>query len=459
MATTFISRNPANDQVLAEYGQHTDEQVLAAVAEADSGFRTWRNTSVAERSKILVRVAELYRRNQATLAEIISLEMGKPIKQAYGEVSVSADIYEYYARNAEHFIADEDLVVASGGKAVVKTAPIGVLLGIMPWNYPYYQVARFAAPNLMLGNTILLKHAQNCPQAAVAIEELFTEAGLPRYAYQNLFASHDQISTIIADDRVLGVSLTGSERAGAIVAEQAGRHLKKVVLELGGSDPFIVLDDHDLDRTVRKAVTGRISNAGQACTSPKRIIVLAEVYDRFLDAFTPAYTKHQPGDQLSEETLLGPLSTRAARDEVLRQVQETTAAGATLVSGGTAVGDHGAYLTPALLTDITPAMPAWSEEIFGPVAAVYKAKDIDEAVAIANDTPYGLGAVVFSGDEALALEVADRLDSGMVTINDNTDSEPDLPFGGIKRSGFGRELGKFGFDEFANKKLIRVAAE
>lgn len=455
MATSYASISPATGEVIAEFPAATNDEVAAMLEHAQKQYREWRTAPLSERKSLLLRVAELYRERQDELARLISLEMGKPVSQAMGEVQISADIYAYYANNAEEFMRDEVLSPMAGGSAVVRTEPIGVLLGIMPWNYPYYQVARFAAPNLMLGNTILLKHAANCPQAALAMEMIFRDAGLPVGCYTNVFATHAQISQIIEDPRVQGISLTGSETAGARVAEQAGRNLKKVVLELGGSDPFIVLDADNLERTVKQAVYGRLSNAGQACTSPKRIIVVDPVYDEFLAAFQERIAQVQPGDPLEPTTRFGPVSTPQARAELLEQIDDAVAKGASLLNGGHAVDGPGAFLEPTLLTDLTPEMRAWSEELFGPVAQIYRVRDADEAIELANSSVYGLGAAVFGSDPDQTRYVAERLESGMVFINSNSDSEPDMPFGGVKRSGFGRELGPHGIAEFANKKLIR----
>jgi succinate-semialdehyde dehydrogenase/glutarate-semialdehyde dehydrogenase len=324
----------------------------------------------------------------------------------------------------------------------------------MPWNYPYYQVARFAGPNLVIGNTILLKHAPQCPESAEAMEQIFHEAGVPADAYINIYATNDQISTVIADPRVQGVSLTGSGRAGAAVAEQAGRHLKKVVLELGGSDPFLVLKADDLDAVVEAAVGGRLENTGQACNAAKRFVVLDEYYDDFVKKFADALTKVEPADPKQEGSAIGPLSSTAAADRLEQQVKQALENGAKLVAGG---GREGNFFKTAVLTDITPDNPAYTEEFFGPVAQVYKVSDEDEAIRLANDTPYGLGSYVFTTDEDQALRVADRIEAGMVFVNAVGAEGVELPFGGVKNSGFGRELGRFGADEFVNKKLIRVA--
>jgi len=455
MPTTYQTLDPSSNTIVAQFEVAADAEVQAALESVQQGYLRWRETPLGERVSVLHRVAEIYRDRAQELAELITLEMGKPIGQARGEIAVSADIFDYYAANAEQFLAPRPLPVDSGS-AEVHLQPTGVLLGIMPWNYPHYQVARFVAPNLALGNTVLLKHAANCPQSALIIQDILRDAGLPPECYVNLFATHEQLSTVIADPRVQGISLTGSEKAGAIVAEQAGRHLKKVVLELGGSDPFIVLDDVRLQETIETAANGRLSNAGQACTSPKRFIVVEDVYDRFVTGLKERFAEVEVGDPAQRETGLGPVSSAAARDELVEQIEDAVAHGAVLQSGGEPTGE-GFFLTPALLTDIPPHSRLWHEEAFGPVASVYKVADADEAVELANDSPYGLGAAVFGADDAQTRDVAQRLDVGMVFINSNTDSEPHLPFGGVKRSGYGRELGPLGIEEFANKKLIRVS--
>jgi succinate-semialdehyde dehydrogenase / glutarate-semialdehyde dehydrogenase len=453
MSTTYQTVDPSTGQVTAEYPTASDAEVAEAIEAAHRGYRTWAATPLAERVAVLHRAASIYRERSQELAELITLEMGKPIKQAKGEIAVSAEIFEYYADHAEEFLAPQRLSVESGS-AEIHLQPTGVLLGIMPWNYPHYQVARFAAPNLALGNTILLKHAANCPQSALAIVDVLRQAGLPEDAYINIFSTHEQLSDVIADPRVQGVSLTGSERAGAIVAEQCGRHLKKVVLELGGSDPFIVLDSEDVAATAKQAVSGRLSNAGQACTSPKRLIVVESAYDRFMEEVEQRLERFKLGDPAQPETRLGPLSSESARQDLIGQLDDAVANGAALRAGGQPA-EEGFYLTPALLTDLNRECRLWHEEAFGPVVMVYKVADEDEAVELANDSPYGLGAAVFGSDAAQTGRVAQRLETGMVFINSNTDSQANLPFGGVKRSGFGRELGPLGIEEFANKKLVR----
>lgn len=454
--TSYKIVNPATGKTEREYPEATDAQIQDAVGRAHTAYRSWKSSAVQDRVAVLNRVAELYSERKDELASIITREMGKPLAQARGEIDIVVSIYRYYAEHGPSFLADEELDVAAGGSAVVRKEGMGALLGIMPWNFPYYQVARFAAPNLMLGNTILLKHAPQCPESALAMEQIFVDAGLPDGGYVNLFATNDQVSDIIADARVQGVSLTGSERAGSAVAEQAGRHLKKIVLELGGSDPFLVLGPADLDRSVKHAFVGRFGNAGQACNAAKRIIVLEEHYDTFVEKFAGAVSAVQPGDPTDPKTFMGPLSSQAAVDSLAAQVDDAVAHGATLLAGGKRMDREGAWFEPTVLTGVTPQMRAFQEELFGPAAVIYKVSSEEEAVELANNTPYGLGAVIECADEEKALDIAERLETGMVHINEPGGSAAELPFGGVKRSGIGRELGKYGMEEFVNKKLVRV---
>jgi succinate-semialdehyde dehydrogenase/glutarate-semialdehyde dehydrogenase len=449
--------NPATGETLKTYPTIGDDALDAAIGRADAAHRAWAASStVEERAALLRRLAELYTEQKDRLGEIIVREMGKPIEQAVGEVEFSAAIYEYYADEAVSLMADESIEPAEGGgSAVVRRSSYGLLLGIMPWNYPYYQVARFAGPNLVIGNTILLKHAPQCPESAEAMEQLFQEAGFPPDAYINIYATNDQIAGVIADPRVRGVSLTGSERAGAAVAEIAGRNLKKVVLELGGSDPFILLSTDDLDATVESAVGARLENSGQACNAAKRFIVVDELYEPFLEKFTAALTAVPASDPTVEGTTVGPLSSTLAADRLEDQVRRAVDQGAKLQGGGR----EGNFFSTGVLTGITPDNDAYHEELFGPVASVYRVGSEDEAVELANDTPFGLGSYVFTTDDDQALRVADQIDAGMVFINAVGAEGAELPFGGVKRSGFGRELGRFGADEFVNKKLIRVGAK
>jgi succinate-semialdehyde dehydrogenase/glutarate-semialdehyde dehydrogenase len=446
--------NPATGETLQRFDAISDGDLREAIARAHDAQEAWAATPLAERAEILRRVGAMHAERKDELGEIIVREMGKPIAQAVGEVEFCQAIYDFYADNAAELLADEPIPLLDGdGRAFVRKSPYGLLLGIMPWNYPYYQVARFAGPNLLIGNTILLKHAEQCPESSAAMERIFHEAGVPADAYVNLYASHEQIEQVIGDPRVRGVSLTGSERAGAAVAEIAGRNLKKVVLELGGSDPFIVLASDDLDATVEAAIGARMENTGQACNAAKRFIVVDELYDGFLERFTAGLATIAPGDPSAEETAIGPLSSAKATDRLGEQVRRAVEQGATLVAGG----DHeGNFFQATILTDIGEDNPARHEEFFGPVAQVYRVRDEDAAIALANDTPYGLGSYVMTNDAEQALRVADRIDAGMVFVNGVGAEGAELPFGGVKNSGYGRELGRFGIDEFVNKKLIRV---
>jgi succinate-semialdehyde dehydrogenase/glutarate-semialdehyde dehydrogenase len=452
----YIVVNPATGDTGFNPAATSDAELGEYLESADATHRTWsRSTSIAERSALLQRVADLHVERREVLAEIIVREMGKPVEQALGEVDFSAAIYSYYSDNGETFLADEKIALLDGeGSAFIRRSSIGTLLGIMPWNFPYYQVARFAGPNLVLGNTILLKHASQCPESAAAIEQIFTDAGFPEGAYRNLYASNAQISDmIIPDPRVCGVSLTGSEGAGAAVAEVAGRNLKKVVLELGGSDPFILLSTDNLEEAVDAAVDARLDNSGQSCNAAKRFIVIDGLFDAFLERFTAKMTGSVPADPMSPETTLGPLSSAGAAEGLEEQLARAEAQGATVALRGRR---DGAFFSPSVLTDVSPQSDAYREEFFGPVAAVYRVQNEAEAVQVANDIPYGLGSYLFTTDPEQALRVADQIEAGMVFINGSLLDAPELPFGGVKRSGFGRELGRFGIAEFANKKLIRI---
>jgi succinate-semialdehyde dehydrogenase/glutarate-semialdehyde dehydrogenase len=447
--------DPATGETVKEYPTITDDALRDAIARTDQAHREWAQaTTVADRASLLRRVGELHSERRKELAEIIVAEMGKPVGQARGEVDFCASIYEFYADNAEALMADEPIELLGGeGSAVVRRSSLGVLLGIMPWNFPYYQVARFAGPNLIIGNTILLKHAPQCPQSAEAMEQMFADAGFPDGAYVNVYATNEQIEWVIADPRVRGVSVTGSERAGTAVAEIAGRNLKKVVLEMGGSDPFIVLGTDNLDQTVEEAVAARIDNAGQSCNAAKRMIVIDELYEPFLEKFTAALTAVKPGDPHERGTELGPLSSQAASDRLEDQLRRAVEQGATVVAGGKRDGN---YFEPTVLTDIAPENDVYREELFGPVAQVYRVRSEEEAVELANDTPFGLGSYVMTNDPEQAERVANAIDAGMVYVNIVGADSAELPFGGTKRSGFGRELGRYGADEFVNKKLIRI---
>jgi succinate-semialdehyde dehydrogenase / glutarate-semialdehyde dehydrogenase len=450
--------NPATNETEREFAAATDAEVEQALERSVRAYQSWRATGKDERAKVLLRVAEVYKERIDDLAALITREMGKPTREAKGEILLVVSIYRYYANQGPALLEDTPLSPRAGGKALIRKEPIGALLGIMPWNYPYYQVARFAAPNLMAGNTIILKHAPQCPESALAMEQVFRDAGLGEDAYINIFATNSQVADMIADPRVAGVSVTGSERAGAAVAEVAGRNLKKVVLELGGSDPFIVLDSDDVAKTVTAAVAGRMGNAGQACNAAKRIIVVGDLYDEFASQFTAAMAALRPGDPTDPASDLGPLSSEAAAERLMGQIRDAVDQGATLRTGGKRVDRPGAFVEPTVLTDVTPRMRAYHEELFGPAAVIYRVADASQAVELANSSPFGLGGVVYSADPDRAQEVADLLETGMVWINSPQGSMADLPFGGTKRSGVGRELGPYGIDEFVNKKLIYIPA-
>jgi len=448
-ATVYAVTDPATGEVVRTYPTATAVDIEAAIAHATAAQRGWaRSTTVAERAALVRRVAELHTGRRDELAAIIVREMGKPLEDALGEVDFSAAIYAFYADHAEAFLADEPVALLQGeGSAVIRRSPYGVLLGIMPWNFPYYQVARFAGPNLIVGNAIVLKHAPQCPESAAAIEAIFHDAGFPEGAYVNVYATNEQVAELIADPRLAGVSLTGSERAGAAVAEIAGRHLKKVVLELGGSDPFLLLSTDDLDAVVESAAAARLDNTGQSCNGAKRFIVADDLYEPFLERFTAAVLAAADG--------IAPLSSVAAADQLRAQVDRAVTQGATLASAGRS---EGAYVAPGVLTGVKPGDDVYSQELFGPVALVFRAGSEEEALTLANDTPYGLGSYVFTTDPEQAARVADRIEAGMVFVNGVLLDGAELPFGGIKRSGFGRELGRFGVDEFVNKKLIRTVS-
>ncbi len=447
--------NPATGEIEATYPTATEQDVQQAIEKAENAYKEWRQMSLSERSTILHKIADIYDDRQDELAEIIAKEMGKPITQGKGELGLVAQIYRYYADNAEQQLAPNKIEV-DNGSALVEKFPVGVLFGIMPWNYPHYQVARFFAPNAMAGNTIILKHAPQCPQTAAVIAEMLTDAGLPEGVYNNIYATNEQAASIIHDKRVQGVSLTGSERAGAAVAKEAGSALKKVVLELSGSDAFIVAEDADIEQAVKNAITGRFGNTGQACNAAKRMIVVESVYDKFVKGFTDAVKSMSLADPMDEQTFIGPMSSKSAAVNLQKQLDSAVQAGAKiLIEGGMVKDKPGAWFAPVVLTDVDDSMDVYREELFGPVAVVYKAKDIEHAIKIANDVPFGLGASIQTQNNNLANEIAEKLEVGMVTINAPSGTEANTPFGGIKRSGFGRELGNLGITDFLNYKLIR----
>jgi succinate-semialdehyde dehydrogenase/glutarate-semialdehyde dehydrogenase len=454
---TYQSVNPYTGEILKTFDRLTDQQLETALASAATCFESWRHITFTERAVVVAKAAAIMRARIDEFARPVTLEMGKLINEARYEVSLSADILDYYAKNAEEFLAPQHLK-PNTGEAVIESNPLGVIFGVQPWNFPYYQLARFAAPNLMAGNVVIVKHAGCVPQCAIAFEKLWREAGATAGAYTNLRISHEQVNRVIDDSRIKGVALTGSVEAGKIVAARAGLNLKKSTMELGGSDAFIVLEDADLDKTVKWAVLGRMNNMGQCCDAPKRFIVVEELADRFLDKLQTALAEFKPGDPMDENTTLAPLSSEAALIKLLDQVKRAITNGATLITGGNRIACPGAFMQPTIMTNIQPGNPAYREELFGPVVLLFRVKNEDEAVALANDSDFGLGGAVFTKDVARGKRVASRIDTGMVFVNHPTGSAPDLPFGGIKNSGYGRELSGMGIQEFVNKKLVRVVS-
>lgn len=448
--------NPANNQVVKTFNEMTETAVDQSVEKAVVTFDTWKKTEYAERAALLHKVAGLLREKKKDLAQLITLEMGKLIAQAEGEIKLSAEIFDYYANHAEAFLADKVLDPVHG-QAFIRYSPIGVLLGVQPWNFPFYQVARFAAPNIMAGNAILIKHASIVPQCAIAIEELFSEACAPPGLYTNLLISGKAATKLVADKRIKGVSLTGSEAAGASIASEAGKHLKKSVLELGGSDAFIVLEDADIDKAVEWAVVGRINNNGECCIASKRFIAVQSIADEFFEKLKSKFADLVIGDPMDQNTELGPLSSEEAAAKIADQVKRALTGGAKILLGGKRVDQPGAYIEATVITNLLPDNPVYYEEFFGPVAVFFKVKNEQEAIDLANDSPFGLGGSVFTQDIERGKRIADQIDTGMVFINHPTWTQADLPFGGTKGSGYGRELSESGIYEFVNKKLIRVS--
>jgi succinate-semialdehyde dehydrogenase / glutarate-semialdehyde dehydrogenase len=447
--------NPATGQLVKTFEGANDHEIEGIIATAHGAFESdWRHRSVADRSRIIAKAASILRDKAEEYAQTITREMGKRIVEARVEVTLSANILDYYAQRAHEFLAPQQLPDVSGS-AQVHVYPVGVLLGIEPWNYPYYQIARVAAPQLMVGNVLILKHAENVPQCALAFARLFEEAGAPPGVYTNVFASIDQVGRIIDDLRVRGVTLTGSERAGAAVAERAGRNLKKVVLELGGNDAMIVLEDAPLEWAINTALIGRTLNCGQVCVGSKRIIVVGKQRgEEFLSGFKKAMTALQAGDPADANTTLGPISSERARDQLLDQIQRAVDAGAVIECGGDRIDRDGFYIEPTILSNINTSNPIYRQELFGPIASFFVVENEEEAIRLANDTQYGLGGSILTADLERGEQIAARIDSGMVFVNRPFATIPQLPFGGVKNSGFGRELSMAGFEEFVNKKLV-----
>jgi len=454
-ASPYVSINPANGEILATYPLQTDAELEGLLSAAQIAFRgEWAAMGLDGRARIVGQAATLMVERSELLAQLATLEMGKRIAESRDEVAISASILAYYAENAATFLAPRP-IKSERFDAHVECGPLGVLLGIQPWNYPYYQLARFAAPNLVAGNTLLVKHAPGVPQCALAFEQLFIDAGAPVGAYANVFLTNDQAGAVIDDPRVQGVALTGSERAGEAIASRAGRNLKKSTMELGGSDAFIVLEDADMEQTVGLAVIGRVGNCGQTCIGAKRFIIVGEDRTKaFVDGLASALDQLAPGDPMNEATSYGPLSSSAALNRILQQVEIAVAHGGNIVRGGHRIDRPGAFLEPTIITQIDASNPAYREEFFGPVAIILTARDEDEAVAIANDSPFGLGGSIYTPDIERAKQLASRIETGMVFVNYPSISAPELPFGGIKRSGYGKELSSYGIEEFINRKLV-----
>jgi succinate-semialdehyde dehydrogenase/glutarate-semialdehyde dehydrogenase len=453
-AAEYQSVNPFDGSTIKQFSEVTDEQLEQKISQAQACYETWRRKTYAERAVIVAKAASLMHANVDMFARLATLEMGKRISEARGEVEFSADILAYYAKNAQAFLAPTKLNPKIG-RAHMESSPIGVIFGVEPWNFPYYQLARVAGPHLMAGNVLMVKHAGIVPQCAIAFEKLWVDAGAPAGLYTNLLINHDQSSRIIDDVRIKGVALTGSVDAGKAIAARAGANVKVSSMELGGSDAFIVLEDADLDLAVKWAVWGRMYNAGQTCCAAKRFIVVEALADTFLARFKAALEALKPGDPMDPKTSLGPLSTESALLALLKQVDAAVAHGAKIALGGKRINRPGSFMEPTILTDITPKNPAYREEFFGPVALFFRVKNEDEAVALANDSDFGLGGSVFTKDEARGGRVASRVETGMMFVNNISWSDAELPFGGIKDSGYGRELGDMGIQEFVNKKLVR----
>jgi len=447
--------NPTTDEVLETFEAYSQEQINAALDEAHQAFLQWRSTTFAERAKHLHSVAHYLRERKIELARIAVLEMGKTITEAEAEVEKCAWNCDFYAENAERFLADEK-VVANAAESYVAFRPLGVILAVMPWNFPYWQVFRFAAPALMAGNTAVLKHASNVSRVALEIERIIQEAGLPKGCLKTVLVPGSETSKLIADPRIAAVTLTGSEAAGVEVAGASGHALKKTVLELGGSDAFIVLEDADLDQAAQVAVTARFQNNGQSCIAAKRFIVVESVAEAFEQKFAANTAKLKVGDPLEHDTKVGPLARKDLRETLDQQVQQAVEQGAKVLIGGKARAGKGNFYEPTILTNVTPEMSVFTDETFGPVAAVIHARDVEHALELANDTKFGLSSNLWTRNIEQARELAARIEAGGVFINGMTTSDPRLPFGGIKSSGYGRELSAFGIQEFVNVQTVWI---
>lgn len=449
----YQSINPYNNELLHTYDNATDAEVETAIASAHALYKEWRNDPVSSRQAVLYKLADYFEAHAQELAEVLTKEMGKRIAEAQGEVALTAMIARYYAENAERILAPQSIESVMGDAQVI-SRPTGVILSVEPWNFPYYQIMRVFAPNFMVGNPIILKHAANTPSSAVAFENAVESIGAPKGAFKNLFVTHDQIADILADERVQGLAFTGSEAGGRILAKEAGENLKKSSLELGGSDAFIVLDDADLDELDKIIGQARLYNAGQVCTSSKRFIVTSKNYEKVLQLLKDKFTGVTVGDPLDPETNLAPLSTVKAKQILVDQVQRALAGGATLAFGEIDTDLETAHFNPIILTNVSPDNPLYYEEFFGPVGQVFEVEDEAAAIKLANDSHYGLGGVLFSGDADHGTEVASQIETGAIYVNSYGGTLPELPFGGVKNSGYGRELGEEGIKTFVNQELI-----
>jgi succinate-semialdehyde dehydrogenase/glutarate-semialdehyde dehydrogenase len=450
------SRNPATEELLATYETLSDGEIEARLEAAVQGFRHQRQTPIDERAQLMARAADVLEQKRNHYADMITAEMGKPIVAARAEVDKCAWVCRYYAENGPAFMADRDQP-SGASRSFVRPLPIGPVLAVMPWNFPFWQVFRFAAPALVAGNVGLLKHASNVPQSALAIEEVFREAGYADGVFQTLLIGSDKVAQVLEDDRVSAATLTGSEGAGRAVAKTAGGAIKKTVLELGGSDPFIVMPSADVDKALDAAVTGRTLNNGQSCIAAKRFLVHEDLYENFMEAFGERLASLAVGDPMDENVQIGPLAMRQIRDEVAEQVEQSVAAGARRVAGAEVLGGSGYFYQPGLIIDIPESAPAYAEEVFGPVALGFKISSLDEAIAIANDSRFGLGSAIFTNDEHEIERAATEIEAGGTFVNTIVASDPRLPFGGVKASGYGRELAQDGMMEFVNLKTVAVA--
>ncbi|NHO33112.1 NAD-dependent succinate-semialdehyde dehydrogenase [Acetobacter fallax] len=455
--TAYQTLNPTTGKVEKTFAMNSDAEMARFLDTADETYRSdWRHRSLADRCAIVSKAAALLRRDRDKHARLITTEMGKPFSEARAEIDVTAGILEFYANGAGKFLAPQKINIDSGSATVISQS-IGVIYCVEPWNFPYYQLARVAAPNLVAGNVVIAKHAPNVPQCGEAFAALFSEAGAPEGIYTNVFLSNDQSADLIAQDKIRGVALTGSERAGKAVAAQAGAALKKDTMELGGSDPFIVLEDADLDLAVHWAAWGRMANNGQVCTAAKRMIVHESLADTFISRLKEKVESFRPGDPMDPESTHGPMSSEKQLSTTLSQIDQAVKGGARLITGGERIRRDGFFMKAAILTNVTKDNPVYYQEIFGPVAVVHRVGSEQEAIDLANDSPYGLGGAVFTKDEARGYRVAEKIETGMMFVNTATAAAPELPFGGVKNSGYGRELSSLGIEEFLNKKLIRIA--